>query len=261
MTGALLLLFIAIYNEISSRNLSSLADEASKISSRYSSSVLRNSDIIEAMGMRGNVIGTWDKYHDRKIELQSQLNTRSNRIASFAKFIRMILQIAVIGTAGYLVLKHELTAGGLIASLLLMRRAVAPMDQAINSWKIVLKARKAFKNVGKRVDLAPELKSSPSLALPSGYLSVRNISYTYPKRSKATLRNLTMKIHPGEIVGITGKTAVGKSTLARLLVGLAEPDSGYVKFDGTNISRWKKEDIGPLIGYLPVIWNSSLRAL
>lgn len=251
MAGALLLFSVALFNEFSTRDLAFLSDEASKNSHQYATSVLRNSDVIEAMGMRSNVIGTWDKYHDKSVELQSQLSARSNRISSFAKFIRMMLQIVVIGAAGLLVLRHELTAGGLIASVLLMRRAVAPMDQAISSWKIVLKGRNAFKNVEKRLNLAPEFKSDPSLPLPSGYLSVRNIFYTYPKRSKATLQDLTLKIRPGEIVGLTGNTAAGKSTLARLLVGLAEPSSGYVRFDGMDITRWKAEDIGPLIGYLP----------
>lgn len=251
LAGALLLFFVALYNEFSTRNLATLTDEASTDSHRYADSVLRNSDVIEAMGMRSNVIGTWDKFHEKSIDLQSQLSARSNKIATFAKFIRMILQIVVIGAGGLLVLKHELTAGGMIASVLLMRRAVAPMDRAISSWKIIVNARNAFNNVDRRLNLAPEFKSDPALPLPSGYLSVRNVSYTYPNRSKPTLRDVTMKIHPGEVVGLTGNTAAGKSTLARLLVGLAEPDSGYVRFDGIDIARWKAEDIGPLIGYLP----------
>ena len=251
LAGALLLFCVALYNEFSTRNLATLADDASTASHRYASSVLRNSDVIEAMGMRSNVIGTWDKYHDKSIELQSQLSACSNRIATFAKFIRMILQITVIGAGGLLVLKHELTAGGMIASVLLMRRAVAPMDRAISSWKVILNARNAFKNVGRRLNLAPEFKSDPSLPLPSGYLSARNISYTYPNRSKPTLQDVTLKIHPGEVIGLTGNTAAGKSTLSRLLVGLAEPAAGYVRFDGIDIARWKAEDIGPLIGYLP----------
>jgi ATP-binding cassette subfamily B protein/ATP-binding cassette subfamily C protein len=251
LAGAIVLFLVALFNEFSTRNLTALTDEATTASNRYATSVLRNSDVIQAMGMRSNVISTWDNYHDKSVELQSELSARSNRIASFAKFIRMILQIVVIGAGGLLVLYHELTAGGLIASVLLMRRAVAPMDRAINSWKVIINARNAFKSVNRRLNLSPELRSETTLPLPSGYLSARNVSYTYPNRSKATLQDVTFRIRPGEAIGITGNTAAGKSTLARLLVGLAEPDSGYIRFDGMDIARWKAEDIGPYIGYLP----------
>ena len=251
LAGAIILLCVALFNEFSTRNLTALTDEATTASNRYASSVLRNSDVIEAMGMRGNVIATWDNYHDKSVELQSILSARNNRIASFAKFIRMILQIAVIGSGGLLVLQHELTAGAMIASVLLMRRAVAPMDRAIGSWKVIQKARNAYNSVNKRVNLAPELQSTTTLPRPSGSLSVKNVSYTYPNRSKPTLQNVTCEFHPGEAIGLTGNTAAGKSTIARLLVGLAEPESGNIRFDGMDISRWKAEDIGPYIGYLP----------
>jgi len=249
--GALILFCVALYNDISTRNLTNLADEASSNSNRYADSVLRNSDVIEAMGIRSNVIGTWDNYHNKSIEIQSKLSERNNRIATFAKFIRLTLQMVIIGAGAVLVLQNEFTAGGLIASVLLMRRAVAPMDRAIISWKVILNARRAYNSVNKRLNITPELQTQATLPLPAGYLSVRNISYSYPNRSAKIIRDVTLKIHPGEIVGITGNTAAGKSTLARLLVGLAEPLSGYVRLDSIDITRWKSEDIGPLIGYLP----------
>ena len=89
------------------------------------------------------------------------------------------------------------------------------------------------------------------MPLPSGYLSVRNASYAYPKRTTPTLQDVTFKIHPGQILGLTGNTAAGKSTLARLLVGLAGPDTGYVRLGGMDIAKYKAEDIGPMVGYLP----------
>jgi ABC-type protease/lipase transport system fused ATPase/permease subunit len=144
-----------------------------------------------------------------------------------------------------------MSAGALIASVLLMRRAVAPMDRAISSWKIIVKARKAFTRVSERIDYASELKSSTVLPMPNGHLSVRHASFQYPRASKPTLLDVTFKVQPGEIVGIAGDTAAGKSTLGRLLVGLAAPAAGYVRLGGVDLVKWTSAERGPFIGYLP----------
>lgn len=251
LIGALVLLAVAFINEYSTHDLVNDANSASTNSGDYATAVLRNSDVIQAMGMRQNVVEAWEKRHGHAVDLQTKASMRSNRIASFAKFIRLILQVIIIGAAGVLVLNDQLSAGGLIASLLLMRRAVAPMDRAIGSWKVIIKARNAFANVSGRMDQAAELNTSRILPNPSGYLSVRNVRYQYPRGSRPTLNDVTFKVNPGEVVGLAGDTAAGKSTLARLLVGLAEPDAGYVRLGGTDIARWSSDQLGPFIGYLP----------
>lgn len=251
LLGALCLLGVAFVNEFSTRELINEANLASTKSRDYATAILRNSDVIEAMGMRQNVVGAWEVQHGAAVDLQSRTSMRGNRIASFAKFVRMILQVVVIGVAGVLVLKDQLSAGGLIASVLLMRRAVAPMDRAINSWKIIVKGRNAFANVSERMDHAAELNVSNKLPLPDGYLSVKHASFQYPKGPKPTLRDVTFRAKPGEVVGLAGDTAAGKSTLARLLVGLSEPDEGYIRMGGIDLARWNTDELGPRLGYLP----------
>ncbi len=251
LLGALALLVVAFINEFSTREVINDANDASTKAENYASSILRNSNAIEAMGMRSAVISAWDNHHGIAVDLNTRASMRGNRIASIAKFIRMMLQVIVIGTAGILVLRDQLSAGALIASVLLMRRAVSPMDRAIDSWKMVIKARKALNNVSKRLDQAPELNSSNTLPIPSGYLSVRNLQFQYPKSSKPTLRAVTFKAKPGEVIGLAGNTAAGKSTLARLLSGLAKPNSGYVRLGGVDLTRWSSADLGPYVGYLP----------
>ncbi len=251
LVGAVALLILAFINEFSTRGLINEANDASTKAENYATSILRNSDAIEAMGMRTSVIGAWEQHHGAAVDLQTEASIRANRMASIAKFIRMMLQVIVIGVAGWLVLKNELSAGGLIASALLMRRAVAPMDRAISSWKVLVKARNAFDNISRRMDQAPELNTSATLPMPSGYLSVRHASFQYPGSGKPILRDVTLKAMPGEVIGLAGDTAAGKSTLARLLVGLAESGSGYVRLGGIDVASWDADDLGPSVGYLP----------
>jgi ATP-binding cassette, subfamily C, type I secretion system permease/ATPase len=251
LAAALCLFILALINELGTRDLINEANEASSEAENYATAILCNSDTIEAMGMRQNVIGAWERRHSVALDLQTQASIRSNRIASIAKFLRTILQVVVIGVAAVLLLNNQLSAGGLIASLLLTRRAVAPMDKAISSWKVIVSARNSFNHVSERMDQAAELNASNTLPRPAGYLSISHASFKYPHASEPTLFDVTFKVKPGVIIGLSGNTAAGKSTLARLLVGIAEPEVGYVRFGGIDISRWNSLELGPYIGYLP----------
>jgi len=253
LIGSILLLGVGLLNELSTRNLTNRKDDASSMSKKYATSLLRNADVIEAMGMRGNIVGTWDKFHNQSIKLHQILTALRNKILFLAKFIRLMMQMVVIGVGGLLVLEHELTVGGMIAGVLLMRRAVAPMDKAIDSWKTIVKAKKAFKRIDQRLAFSPELHQNTRISqpLPSQELIIKDLFFTYSGRSKKILKGLTFKVNAGESIGISGNTATGKSTLARLLVGLASPDSGYVHFDGSDVTSWRPEEIGALIGFLP----------
>jgi len=251
LVGAVGLFVLALINELSTRGSIIEANAASTKAENYATAILRNSDAIEAMGMRNNVVTAWEEHHDSAVNMQTQTSMRANGIAGIAKFVRIMLQIVVIGTAGLLVLNDQLSAGGLIASVLLMRRAVAPMDRAIGSWKVIVKARNSFNNVSARLDQAAELNTSSVLPVPHGSLSARHASYTYPHGSKPTLRDVTFKAKPGEVIGLAGDTAAGKSTLARLLVGIAKPDSGYIRLGGIDLALWSADALGPYVGYLP----------
>ncbi|MGB5245858.1 MAG: type I secretion system permease/ATPase [Woeseia sp.] len=251
LLGAIALLVVALINERSTRGLISEANVAASNATNYATTVLRNADVVEAMGMRHNIVQDWESRHGPAVYMKSKTSMRGNRIASIATFIRMMLQIIVIAVAGLLVLNDQMSAGALIASVLLMRRAVSPMDHAISSWKLIVRARNAFSRVSDRIDFASELKSSTVLPMPNGHLSIRHASFKYPRASKPTLLDITFKVQPGEIIGIAGDTAAGKSTLGRLLVGLAAPESGYVRMGGVDLVKWSSEERGPFIGYLP----------
>ena len=251
LIGALGLLALAIFNELSIRKLIDQATDSSSKVIDNAASILRNSDAIEAMGMRHNIIRLWENKNDAALEVHTKTSIHARSISAIARFFRTTLQITVIGLAAWLILNNELTAGALIASVLLMGRAVAPMDKAIDSWKTIVNARSAVDNISYRLYRSPELSSTDPLPAPDGYLSIRKVDFSYSKSTGKALSNVTFKLNPGETIGLIGNTAAGKSTLARLLVGLAKPNSGYVRLGGIDLTRWDSEELGPYVGYLP----------
>lgn len=251
LVGLLILAGLAVLNEYLNRSHVKYSEASSSKLTEYAASVVKNSDVIEAMGMRGNFLHQWNLKNQASLAAHAGAAAKTSWINTLAKFLRFALQISVISCAGWLIMNDQLTGGAMMASVLLMRRAIGPMGMAISSWKSVLRARNALHQVSSRLDIAPTLKTHPPLAQPSGPLTVEKVTYYYSKSTKPVLYKIYFDIIPGKSLGIGGPTAAGKSTLARLLVGIAKPTSGHVKLGGIDITKWDSDELGPHIGFLP----------
>jgi PrtD family type I secretion system ABC transporter len=156
-----------------------------------------------------------------------------------------------MGLGALLVLENELTAGGMIAGSILMARALAPVEQSIEAWRSAVMARASYARLRDLFQRSPVAAPSPPLPAPDGTLSVEAVSFAYPGGSEPTLRNVSFKLTPGESLGLIGRTASGKTTLARLLVGIHAPQRGHVRLDGADMARWDARDRGQYVGYMP----------
>lgn len=252
LLGAMVIFALAISNEMATRTLLKQSGNVAIKALQDADAAVRNADVIEAMGMRSNLVNRWQRQNSETLALQSQASQRSGGITAVSKFVRLSLQVAMIGTGAWLVMQNELTPGGMIAGSILMARALAPVEQAIGSWRGAIAARAAYGRVKSQLTaMAPERDESTPLPTPSGALSVEGVAYFHPNATEPVLHQIAFKLAPGEALGLIGPSAAGKTTLARLLVGNLQPRVGFVRLDGMDVVQWDAEDLGPHVGYLP----------
>jgi ATP-binding cassette subfamily C exporter for protease/lipase len=249
--GALLLLILAVVNErVSKPRL----DEAQKFqlqSHQALTNNLRNAEVIEAMGMLPHIRGRWYKLHRQQIATQARASDLAAVLGGATKFVRIALQSLVLGFGALLVLEGSLTPGMMIAASILAGRALAPVELLVANWKQIVTGRQAYARLRELLAIHPPRREGMALPAPQGRVSVEAASTAAPGTQRLILKNLTFSIAPGEVVAVVGPSASGKSTLARLLVGIWPPVTGAVRLDGASVFDWNKDELGPHIGYLP----------
>ncbi|AVU34632.1 TPA: type I secretion system permease/ATPase [Serratia marcescens] len=252
LVGSLLLIALAVINEVVSKKPLADASRLSIMSSNLASTNLRNAEVIEALGMLPNLKGRWFGLHQRFLNSQRIASERASRVTSITKFVRLSLQSLVLGLGGWLAIDGHITPGMMIAGSILMGRTLAPIEQVINVWKSWSSAKLAYQRLVRLLEQHPPRGTGMSLPRPEGVISVEGVTAT-PLGSKgsAVLHNVNFAIQPGDVLGIIGPSASGKSTLARLLVGIWPVSEGIVRLDNADIYQWNKDELGPYIGYLP----------
>ncbi|BBU45595.1 MULTISPECIES: type I secretion system permease/ATPase [Pseudomonas] len=251
MIGSLILVGLAYLTEKATQKPLAEANQAAMTSASYANNNLRNAEVIEAMGMLPSIGKRWYQGHLRILQMQTLASDRAALISSTGRFVRITLQSLILGTGALLAIEGKITPGMMIACSILTGRALGPVEQVIASWKQLLGCRLAWGRLNDLLQDYPQRPPSMSLQRPMGMLAVENVIAGAPGTTTSIVRGVSFSLVPGESLGIIGPSASGKSTLARLLVGVWPAQAGKVRLDGADIFTWNKAELGPWLGYLP----------
>ncbi|MGQ9658682.1 MAG: type I secretion system permease/ATPase [Thermochromatium sp.] len=251
VVSAVILFGLALANELVTRQPLGQANALAIGARSYLGGNLRNVEALEAMGMLPRVHQRWFDRHREVLRLQVLASDRAAVLANASKVLRITLQSLILGLGAYLVIQHQFTAGVMIAGSIIMGRALAPIDQLIAGWKGFLAARSAYQRLRGLLQAVPERPRYMSLPAPDGRVSFEGVLAAPPGSNIPVLRGVQFEIAPGEIIGVIGPSAAGKSSLVRVMLGVWPVAAGKVRLSGADISHWNRDELGPYIGYLP----------
>jgi len=207
-------------------------------------------ETVKAAGAGPLLARRWDK----AMENHSDSSLRQRLIASIG--ITTATSAGTISYAGVVIVgvgmiaTQDLTMGGLIACSILAGRAVAPLAQISQLLSRMTSTRTAYRQLNEMMNLPPEGPEGEGLKLAGvkGRIEFRNVSFKYPGAAEKTLEDLNFTIQPGEHVALLGRVGSGKSTIARLILGLYPPEEGLVMIDGTDIRQLDPLEMRRYIG-------------
>jgi len=212
---------------------------------------LRNAEIIAALGMTGSVRNRQMGLSDEVLRLQTEASKLAGMMSSMSRAIRMLLQSLILALGAWMTIGGNFTGGKMIAGSLLLSRTLAPIDLLISIWKNIAVARDQYERLCKLLDNVPAEPERMPLPAPLGNLALEQAYITPPGANAPVLRGISFQLDAGDVLGVIGPSASGKSTLARAILGLWPAFSGKVRLDGADILKWRRSDLGPYLGYLP----------
>lgn len=249
--GGLVIFALTLLNEVATKRELTAAGQAANAAGQYAQATLRNSEVLQAMGMLGALRNLWGQRHAEVLAFQALASDRSGLIVATTKFIRMFLQTLILGVGAYLAIHREISPGSMIAASIIIGRALAPIELLVANWKGFTAVRASYARLQKLIEIAGTEPERMNLPRPEGRIDADNIIVGAPGKSEAILRGVSFHLAPGTVVGIVGPSAAGKSSLARAVTGVWPIAGGTLRIDGADLSHWDPQALGRHVGYLP----------
>jgi len=249
--GAGVLFILALTNEAITKNPLQESSNETNAANNFIDTSSRNTDAVRAMGMLAGLKNIWRDHYNAGLALQVVASDRAGVISSIAKMFRFSLQVGILGIGAYLAIQQIITPGVMIAASIIMARALAPVEASINGWRGFLLARASYSRLNDVLKDYQDDSDKMSLPKPKGDLLLEYVCANPPNSDRTILSNISFSLPAGASLGITGPSTAGKSSLAKLIVGVWEPFTGHVRLDHAEISQWPSDQLGPYIGYLP----------
>jgi ATP-binding cassette subfamily C exporter for protease/lipase len=251
IAGAVCLLALAFWNDRATRESARIASEAANSSYAFTDSVARFSGPVRGMGMADRLAVRWHVDRDTMMRRQAEGSDRNADFASSIRFLRLVLQSAMLGIGGYLVIEGAILPASIFAANMLLGRGLAPLEVAVSGWRAIANAIQAGRRVQAALKLTPPPVTRMKLPDRDVDISIRDMSFTPPAARRPALKDINLEIVAGEAIGIVGPSGAGKSCLARLLVTATDPSEGKVLLGGVEGRHWTAENLSRYVGYLP----------
>ena len=249
---ACVITLVGWFNERSTKPPLMQANRSAIAAQQYADGSLRNAQVIESMGMLRDIHARWmDKQRDF-LNLQAKASESAGGYQAVSKFLQTTLSSAMLGLGCWLLLHNSLNGGDvmMIMASVFGGRVVAPLVQAVSQWQSVINVRDAWSRLDSLLEAVPERPEGMALSAPRGVLQVEPLMAGAPGNPASILKGVAFALAPGEVLAVVGPSASGKTTLARVLMGLWPAAMGKVRLDGADVFTWDKSELGPHVGYL-----------
>ena len=251
IASGVVIFLLAIANEFATKRALGLANQAAISAQNNVTATMRNAEVMRAMGMISGLQDRWSKRRDDQIAWQAVASDRGGGIMAGIKFFRQVVQTLILGIGAYLAIPGEISPGAMIAASILVGRALAPIEQAVGSWKSFVAMRGSWGRMQGMFRAVGEMPERMRLPPPKGALEFENVMVGAPGGQQLILKAVSLAIKPGEAVAVIGPSASGKSSFVRAMVGVWPAAQGTIRFDGSDLKHWDSEELGQYIGYLP----------
>lgn len=251
LAGALILIALTLATEFLTRAPTQMAAGLSAERLAFAETSRRNAEVLEAMGMAGRFSARWVEANTKYMGAQQRATDIASSLGAASRVFRLLLQSLVLAVGAYLVIKQEATAGIIIASSILVSRALAPVELAIANWRGFVAARQGWNRLANLISQLEQAPPTLDLPRPSKNLAVENIMVVPPGGQRPVVQEMSFRLDAGQGLGIIGPSASGKSSLVRAIVGVWQPVRGKIRLDGAALDQWSMQALGSHIGYLP----------
>ena len=253
LIGGTLQAFVAWETQRRSSGPLQEAQQHSQEAQMYAEAALRNAQVMHAMGMLEHVRQRWRLRQSAFLARQAQASEAASALGALSRLLQQLMGSVLLGMSAWLVIGGELAGGGsmMIISSVLGGRMLSPLVQMIAQWSSILTALGAWRRLQKLLQEVPPREPAMPLPAPRGQLSVEQVMAAPPGMQTLVIRGVQFALEPGQVLAVIGPSAAGKTSLAKLILGIWASQAGKVRLDGVDVYAWSKEELGPHLGYLP----------
>lgn len=248
--AAALLILLAWTNQRATRARMEISITAMTAAHNSQQAAALHGTAIKGLGMTDAIVTR--QLDHRRIALANQVDAQmvSSRLTATSKFFRLFVQSAALGLGALLAIAGYISAGAIIASSVLLSRALQPIESIIGAWSSLAATRAAVQRLSNSLAQVGSTRIYTVLPAPKGVLEVQEVGVR-GRDGRPILVGVSFRADPGNILGIIGPSGSGKTTLGKILVGALQPTIGTVRLDGASLTDWEERQLGPHIGYMP----------